>query len=195
MPQVKHAYWYTMLALVSVVAIFALAACGASAPTPTPLPTIPPTVTKEPPPPPTSTSALTNTPQPDATSTRVQPSATPAETNTPVPSPTATRRQVVAPPKPTSAGVLEFTLEFGQSAPRKGDDKVQMTVILHIKGGAPPFQVLEDNIPQDTSKTIDGLQYVRDWHDCKPADPHTITLVSGDGQQTSQAVMVPYTCQ
>ncbi len=185
----------------------ALAACGTSTPAPAPLPNTQATVN--------AAMAATGTTQDSAAQATVEaairatvaaaPTVAPAtvvvaptgEPATATPTPTATK--VAAParkPTPTSAGPLEFTLEFGQSQPRKGDRKVQLTVIVHIRGGVPPYQVIEDELfPQPTTTRVDGVEYVRDWHDCSPAEPHSITVVSADGQKSIQNVMLPYTCE
>jgi hypothetical protein len=124
----------------------------------------------------------------------VAPTEAPATTS---PTPTATKAPAPARtrPTPTSAGPLEFSLEFGQSQPRKGDNKVQMTVIAHIRGGVPPYQIMEDQTVQASTPRVDGVEYVRDWHDCSPQEPHTISVLSADGQASTQSVMLPYMCE
>jgi len=122
----------------------------------------------------------------------VQPTAVPA-TATATMTPTATAGAVYVPPKPTSAGKLEFTLEFAPTK-RKGDNKIQLTVILHITGGAPPFQVLEEGKQQVLTTRVDGVQYTREWHNCGETEPVTIVLISGDGQKASRAIILPYDC-
>jgi hypothetical protein len=180
----------------TLLTALALASCASQPPAPA-NPTAAPATTGAPPPPPaTATSApaqLTAAPKETATTVVASPTAAPSAT--PTITPTATPRKVVVPPKPTSSGALTFTVEFGQSSPRESDKKVQMTIILHIAGGAAPYQALEDNIPQTVAKTSDGIKYTRDWANCTPAQPHTITLISADGQRVSWATMIPYSCQ
>jgi glucose/arabinose dehydrogenase len=175
------------MVIVLAVGALLLAACGGTPPTQAPAATQPPGQPAQPPaqpgqPPAKETVIIKET---------VVVPATAAPTATPAATPTAAPGRVVA---PAPAGKPEFTIEFGPSAPRKGDNKIQLTVILHVKGGTKPFKVLEDNIAQKSTATGDGVQYVRDWHNCGPAEPHTVTVVSGDGQQASEKVMMPYNC-
>jgi hypothetical protein len=202
MIQAKRVCLPLVVAMTLLIAL-ALASCASQPPAPAGPTTAPPAATNAPPaatkapPPPAATSTTApeqSTAEPQATATTVVASPTAAPSATPTITPTATPRKAGAPPKPTSSGALTFTIEFGQSKPREGDRKVQMTVILHIAGGAPPYQALEDNIPQTVAKTLDGIEYTRDWADCSPAQPHTITVVSADGQRVSRATMIPYKC-
>ncbi len=178
----------------AVAAMALLAGCSSPQPAPTappapsataPLPavpTVPPTL----PPAPTATAVLPTVTPPAA--------VTPPADATATLTPTATPGQPVVAPKATSAGKLEFVLEFKPSPPRKGDNKIQVTVVLRVKGGRPPYTVLEDNMTQTVTTSGDSVQYVRDWHNCGPAEPHTITLVSGDSQRASEAVGIPFNC-
>jgi len=177
------------LVAAATLMVVALVGCGAQTPTPaapTSAPVAQPTL------PPVKETVIVKETVPVKETVIVQPTAAP--TATPTATPTRAPGRVVA-PTPTPAGKLEFTIEFGPSAPRKGDNKIQLTVILHIKGGAKPFKALEDNLPQTSTATVDGLQYTRDWHNCGPDEPHTVTVVSADGQQSSQSVMMPFKCQ
>lgn len=179
---------------VAVLVVLALVAC--SSPTPTAAPA--PQATNVP-------AAPTQPAQPAATqppvketvivkeTVVVQPTAAP--TVTPTATATAKPRGAVAPkptPKPTSAGKLDFTVEFGPSAPRSGDKKVQVKMILHITGGAPPFQVKEEGIPQTVTERIDGVEYVRNWQNCGFNQPVTILVTSADGQTATVAIEIPY---
>ena len=154
-----------------LVSSLVLTACAGPAPTQAPAPAQPPAQ------PPVKETVIV---QPTAAS-----SATPTATPTPVPGP------VVA-PKPTSAGKLEFTVDFAPTAPRKGDNKVQVTMILHITGGATPFQVKEEGVLQNVTKRVDGVEYTRDWQNCGFNQPITIIVMSADGQTATVKTEVPY---
>lgn len=171
-----------------------LVACGSNTPaaTPQPLPAQPQATQ----PPMKETVVIKETVQvPVEKTVIVQPTAAPTATPTVTPT-VASVAPVVAPKaQPTQAGKLEFTIEFAPSAPRKGDNKVQLTLILHIQGGSKPFQVLEDTIPQTITATQDGVKYTQNWHNCGPDEPHTITVVSADGQKSSQSTMMAYRCE
>jgi hypothetical protein len=179
---------FDLIALATLM-IVALVGCGSPTPAPAP-PTSAPVV--QPPPPPVKETVIVKETVPVKETVIVQPTA--ALTATPTATPTRAPGQVVA-RTATPAGTLEFTIEFSPSAPRQGDNKVQLTLILHIKGGAKPYKVLEDNLAQKTTATTDGAKYTQDWHNCTPDEPHTVTVVSADGQQSSQSVMMPYRCQ
>ena len=187
---------HSRLACVGVAAllVLTLVACGSPSPTAAP--------------PPQATSAPAAPAQPAATqppvketvivkeTVVVQPTAAPA-TPTAAPTATATAAPTTKPgavvvPKATSAGKLDATVDFAPSAPRSGDNKVQVTVILHITGGAPPFQVKEEGVPQTVTKRVDGVEYVRPWRDCGFNFPVTIIITSADGQTFTLPTEVPY---
>jgi hypothetical protein len=111
----------------------------------------------------------------------------PTATATTAPRPAAT----ATPSSP--AAKLDFTQEeitFSLSPKRKGDDKVQLTIALHPKGGREPFSFVLDD-----ATTYQGLTATFDWHNCGPGEPHTIVVVSGDGQRSkSIGIMFPYDC-
>ena len=174
---------------VATLMIVALVGCGSPTPAPAPATSAP---VVQPALPPVKETVIVKETVPVKETVVVQPTA--VSTATPTATPTRAPDRVVA-RTPTPASKLEFTIEFSPSAPRQGDNKLQLTLILHIKGGAKPFKALEDNLPQKTTATVDGIQYTQDWHNCTPDEPHTITVVSTDGQQSSQSVMMPYKCQ
>ncbi len=177
------------LVAAATLTLVVLVGCGAQTPTPaapTSAPVVQPTL------PPVKETVIVKETVPVKETVIVQPTAGP--TATPTTTPTQAPGRVAA-PTPTPAGKLEFTIEFGPSAPRQGDNKIQLTIILHIKGGAKPFKVFQDNLPQTLTATTDGVRYTQDWHNCGPDEPHTVTLVSADGQQSLQSVMMPYKCQ
>jgi hypothetical protein len=166
-----------------MLVVIVLAACSAKA-TPAPSnPSVPPASTL---PPVVETVVVKET-------VVVEPTVMPTEAATATITPTVGTTKSVA-PKPTSAGKLEFTIEFSPSAPRKGDNKVQLTMILHVTGGAPPFSVQEDEngIFLPVTKRADGVQYTRDWQSCNQGDPHSISVFSGDGQKSTVKTMLPY---
>jgi hypothetical protein len=77
---------------------------------------------------------------------------------------------------------------------------LQVIVVLHIRGGAKPFQVQEGGKPQTLKVRLDNaaeyvVEYTRAWHNCGEPDPQAITVISGDGQKVTTDFMFPYTCQ
>jgi len=154
-----------------------------------------------------SSSTPTVVPAPQATSVPAQPAATqplaketvvvtvvvqPTTTPTATPTATATARPAaVATKSPAQGAPLDFTsedIEYGPSAPRKGDSKIQLTITLHPKGGVPPFKFNLDGVTE-----VDGLTYTFDWHNCNQSEPHTIVLMSADGQKTKPVGFIyPY---
>lgn len=196
MIRLKNVLLFSVCATLAGLTILMLAAC--SAPTPAPIvasplpPDVAPPPTSEPPAQPTATQVVAPTATPVTPATAA---VTPPATATATVTPTATRGRVFVRPTATSAGKLSFTVDFAPSAPRPGDNKIQLTVSVHAYGGAPPYQVLEDGTPQAVTQIAENIfAYVRDWHNCGPDEPHTITLVSADGQQVSEALMFPYKC-
>ena len=171
-----------------LVGSLVLAACAGQSPTQAPAPAQPPAPPQATQPPVKETVVVKET-VPVKETVIVQPtaapSATPTATPTPAPGP------IVA-PKPTSAGKLEFTIDFAPTTPRKGDNKVQVTMILHITGGATPFQVKEEGILQNVTKRVDGVEYTRDWQNCGFDQPITIIVTSADGQTATLKTVVPY---
>jgi len=189
---------HSRLACVGVAALFVLTlvACGSPSPT------------AAPPPPPPATSAPAAPAQPAPTqppvketvivkeTVVVQPTAAPA-TPTTAPTATATAAPTAKPgavvvPKATSAGKLDATVDFAPSEARSGDNKIQVKVILHITGGAPPFQVKEEGVQQTVTKRADGVEYVRQWQNCGFNFPVTIIITSADGQTFTLATEIPY---
>jgi hypothetical protein len=100
-----------------------------------------------------------------------------------------------APTRPPVQGApLEFTaddIEYAPSAPRTGDRKIQLTIRLKPKGGTPPYSFLLDGATR-----VNGLAFTFDWHNCGESEPHTILLMSADGQKSNAVgFMYPYPCQ
>ena len=175
---------------VAVLVVLALVACSSPTPTAAPAPqaTNAPAAPAQP-----AQPAATQPPVKETVIVKETVVVPPTTAPTVTPTATATARPggVVA-PKPTSAGKLDLTVDFGPSAPRSGDNKVQVTVILHVIGGVPPFQAQQDGIAQKVTKRVDGVQYVLDWHNCGVDEPHTFTVISADGQTASLKAMIPY---
>jgi hypothetical protein len=180
MVRIKSLHLRVALMAAAMSVVLALAACSSKPAAPT-----------APPAPAATTAPSAPDSQPTSAPTQPQPTTAPTIAATTIVTPTATPGKGVV-PKPTSAGKLDFTIEFGPSAPRQGDNKVQVTIILHITGGAPPFQVQEDGMQQKVTKRVDGVEYVRDWHNCGLDEPHTFTVISADGQKASLKTMIPY---
>jgi len=147
-------------------------------------------------PPPALTTVPTTVP-----ATAQFPTVVPLTTDTPTVTPGGTLTPTVAATRPrpatatpsTPAAKLEFTEEeitFSLSPKRKGDDKVQLTITLHPKGGREPFSFVLDN-----AVTYQGLTATFDWHNCGPGEPHSIIVISGDGQKSKAVgIMFPYDC-
>ncbi len=135
------------------------------------------------------------------------PTVTPIVTSTLIPtpgeSPTATvtisapGRVRVATATPSGpAAKLQFTvddIEYSLSPKRKGDSKVQLTITLRPKGGLPPYSFVLD--PGANETKINGLTFTFDWHNCGQGEPHTIVLISADGQRSQPVGFIyPYDC-
>ena len=167
---------------VAVLLVLASLACSASTPTAAPAPqaTGAPSVPPQP--------AVT---QPLATETVVVTAVVQPTTPTATSTPTATAKPaVVATQVPAQGAPLDFTaddIEYGPSAPRKSDNKVQLTITLHPKGGVPPFKFNLDGVTE-----VNGLTYTFDWHNCNQSEPHTIILMSADGQKAKVGFIYPY---
>lgn len=132
------------------------------------------------------------------------PTVTPLVTSTLAPTPggsptvTATVRApggsltaTAAPSGPVAK--LQFTLDdlrYSLSPRRRPDSKVQMTITLYPRGGLAPYSFILDSGPQ-----IQGLTYTFDWHNCGETEPHSIVVMSADGQQSRPVgFMFPYDC-
>ena len=176
----------SQLAYVGVAVLLVLASLACSSSTPTAAPA------------PQATSAPSVPAQPAATQLPVKETvvvtAVVQPTTTPTATPTATaaaKPGVVATQVPAQGAPLDFTaddIEYGPSAPRKGDSKIQLTITLHPKGGVPPFKFNLDGVTE-----VNGLTYTFDWHNCNQSEPHTIILMSADGQKTKPVGFIyPY---
>jgi len=180
---VTHLRNRSQLAYVGVAVLLVLASLACSAATPTVAPA--PQATSAP-----SVPAQPAATQPPATetviATAVQPTTTPTATSTATAKPGVVATQV-----PAQGAPLDFTaedIEYGPSAPRKSDNKVQLTITLHPKGGVPPFKFNLDGVTE-----VNGLTYTFDWHNCNQSEPHTIILMSADGQRTKPVGFIyPY---
>jgi hypothetical protein len=95
---------------------------------------------------------------------------------------------------PASGAPLDFTkddIEYAPSAPSSGDRKIQLTIRLKPKGGTPPFSLLLDGTTQ-----VDGLTYTFDWHNCGVSEPHSVVVLSADGQKSKPVGFIyPYECR
>ena len=173
------------IALVAWMLVLAALACQ----TPEPPPATPPIQVS---PSPFSTqppSAPFPTVTPIATSTLA-----PTPTESPSPTASAPGRVPTVTAKPSGpAARLEFTVDdirYSLSPKRKEDGKVQLTVTLQPRGGLAPYSFMLDNGPQ-----IQGLTYTFGWHNCQQSEPHTVVVISADGQRTkSVGFMFPYDC-
>jgi hypothetical protein len=97
--------------------------------------------------------------------------------------------------QPSAPGApLNFTqddIEYAPSAPRTSDRKIQLTIRLRPKGGTSPFSLLLDGTTQ-----VDGLTYTFDWHNCGESEPHTVVILSADGQKSKLVEFIyPYECR
>jgi len=166
-----------------VLVALAVLACNAPGGQPTQAP--PPTVTPFVPqgaetpasPPPTEPSPTPEVPSP----TLPPPTPTPEVSPTsPPPTPT---------PPPVSAGPLDFpeptTIDGYQALPDGGNE---VTIIIHITGGAPPFTIHHD---VDVFETWERDYPLVFRHDGCTAIVHTITVESADGQTVSHDYWIP----
>ena len=136
------------------------------------------------------TNVLTATP-----SQAARPTTTSTITATATLTPTATRRAVSVSTQPPASGApLDFTkddIEYAPSAPSAGDRKIQLTIRLKLKGGTPPFSLLLDGTTR-----VDGLTYTFDWHKCGESEPHSVVVLSADGQKSKPVGFIyPYECR
>jgi hypothetical protein len=135
------------------------------------------------------TNVLTTTPLQTA-----RPTTASTVTATATLTPTTARRAMSTPTQsPASGALLDFTkddIEYAPSAPRAGDRSIQLTIRLKPKGGTAPFSLLLDG---DTR--VDGLTYTFDWHKCGESEPHSVVVLSADGQKSKPVEFIyPYTC-
>jgi hypothetical protein len=138
---------------------------------------------------PQPTKVSTLTPLPTA-----GPTSTSTVTATATVTPTATRRAMSVTPQPSASGaLLDFTkddIEYAPSAPSSGDRKIQLTIRLKPKGGTSPFSLLLDGTTR-----VDGLTYTFDWHKCGESEPHSVVVLSADGQKSKPVEFIyPYEC-
>lgn len=185
----KTFYSCMTLALVSVLAVLTVSACGTTTPAPS-APTAAPTAAPAPTLPPAKETVVV------IQTVVVQPTAVLSVTSTATFTPTA---RAVAPASTRTVapgGKLEFTADDIEYAPviRKGDNKIQLTIILRPSGGVPPFSFVLD--PGSTVENrIKGLTYTFDWHNCGESEPHSIILTSADGQTSKTVSFIPpYSC-
>jgi hypothetical protein len=102
---------------------------------------------------------------------------------------------VSVPTQPAAPGApLDFTkddIEYAPSAPRTSDRKMQLMIRLKPKGGTPPFSLLLDGTTQ-----VNGLTYTFDWHKCGESEPHSVVILSSDGQKSKPVGFIyPYECR
>jgi hypothetical protein len=95
------------------------------------------------------------------------------------------------------AAKLQFTVDdmtYWLSPKRKSDSKAQMTIELHPQGGLPPYSFVLDPGPGEIQGS--GLTFTFDWHNCGQSEPHTIILISADGQRSKPVGFIfPYDCE
>ena len=138
-------------------------------------------------------------PQPTNVSTptplqAARPTTTSTVTATATLTPTTARRTTSVTTQPSASGApLDFTkdnIEYAPSAPRTGDRKIQLTIRLKPKGGTSPFSLLLDGTTR-----VDGLTYTFDWHKCGESEPHSVVILSADGQKSEPVEFIyPYEC-
>jgi len=138
---------------------------------------------------PQPTNLLTTTPLQAA-----RPTITSTVTATATLTPTTARRTTSVTTQPSASGApLDFTkdnIEYAPSAPRTGDRKIQLTIRLKPKGGTSPFSLLLDGTTR-----VDGLTYTFDWHKCGESEPHSVVILSADGQKSEPVEFIyPYEC-
>jgi hypothetical protein len=182
-------HWTILLAAGTLT--LATLACATSSSTPS---APAPAQTSAPPATQAGSQATATLASPDFPTVTPIPSSTLIPTPTESPTSTVTRaaRTPVATKSAAPAAKLEFTLddiEWIFSPKRKGDNKVQLTIKLHPKGGVPPYSFVLD--PGVVESRVNGLSYTFDWHNCNPWEPHSIIVFSGDGQQSDTVQFIP----
>jgi len=135
------------------------------------------------------TIVLTTTPAPTA-----QPTTASTVAATATLTPTTAKRATSEATQPAAPGApLDFTkddIEYAPSAPRAGDRKIQLTIRLKPKGGTSPFSLLLDGTTR-----VDGLTYTFVWHKCGESEPHSVVVLSADGQKSEPVEFIyPYAC-
>lgn len=174
------------IAVALALLILAALACNppgaqpSGAPPPTVTPFIPPQeATSEPP----TQQPEPPTPEPATTAPEASPTATTSPTTTIAPPPTS---------PPTSSGLLDFPVPTGmdgwQALP---NGNYEVTIVLHIAGGAPPFTVQHDVDTFESSQRDYPLVFE---HGGCSAIVHTIIVQSADGQSVSHDywIQVPW---
>ncbi|MGD1992973.1 MAG: hypothetical protein PVI59_07250 [Anaerolineae bacterium] len=151
-----------------------------SGPPPTVTPFVPPAGETVPPP--------TQPPEePTSTSAPEEPTETiPLATTTPTATTTAEPPQ---PTVPSSEGPLDFSIPSSLNDYQPtGEGDYEVTLVIHITGGAPPFTVHHD---LDTFET-DERDYAIVWRrsGCSAIN-HTITVESADGQSATHDYWIP----
>lgn len=169
-----------------VLLCLAVLACNAPQPPgPEAAPTATPYIPQEQETPPTPTGQPQEQETPPAP-TGQPPAASPTPT-VELPTPEPELSPTTSPPTPTSQPVSAGPLDFPQPTAIDGYQElpgggIEVTIILHITGGAPPFTIRHD---------LDVFQSAeRDYplvfrHDGCSAIVHTITVESADGQVVS----------
>jgi hypothetical protein len=135
------------------------------------------------------TTVLTPTPSPTA-----QPIAASTVTATATLTATAAKRATPLSTQSAASGApLKLTqddIEYAPSAPSAGERKIQLTIRLKPKGGTAPFSLLLDGAIR-----VDGLTYTFDWHNCGQSEPHSVVVLSADGQKSKPVEFIyPYEC-
>lgn len=164
----------------------ALLACNAPTPTPYLFLTITPVT-------PTAQEIVPPSPQPSTTETatpnRPTATATPTPTETITPTPTTTP----TPTRPVSTGPLDFqiptALDHWQPCPDGPPGEMEVTIILRITGGAPPYTVYHD-LGRVTTTWENTPKIVFRVRGCS-AIVHTLTVTSADGQSVAHKYWIP----
>lgn len=171
--------WYTYVYLAFVGLVVSILACNASTPVPqTPSPgvapgpssTLPPSETPLALPTQPTSQPATSTPTPQAVIRTLLP------TVTGLPAPTSPTRPTPIPP--TSTGPLDFPAPTALDDWRPVSDEYEVTIVLHIKGGAPPYTIHHDVDVFTTSETNPAIVFRA--RGCTLV--HTILVESADGQ-------------
>jgi hypothetical protein len=193
-------YSHRIVTLAIGCLMLAALACEVQPPGPPSMATAVPTTAPNAPAAPEATTAVESTVPPTVVpNTPTQPTATliPTATATITPTTAPVNTMPVATKTPAQGAKLDFTLddiEYSLSGKRKSDNKAQLTITLHPKGGVAPFYFVLD--PGAVETKINGLTYTFDWHNCNESEPHSIVLYSADGQKSKVISFIPpYNCQ
>ena len=170
--------------------LMTLAALACNAPGAEPTSGPPPTVT--PFVPPTEETAPSPTEAPEEPTSTSEPEAptetTPALTVTTTPTVTVDA-PTPEPTVPPSEGPLDFSVPSSlDNYQPTGEGDYEVTLVIHISGGAPPFTIHHDVETFETSERDYPLVF---RHRGCSAIVHTITVESADGQSATHDYYIP----